>query len=182
MRFLFLFCLLLSFIGGCCTSTLNDPCNYLWKKQVKKLYNWIPADAEALKYAEEEPAARKYLQDLRAIPNIYAVSSKLLTDGFYWHSENVDFVAYPWVTIAGKRGDCDDFMALWESVLKYQGQTQKVHVESTEGGAHAMLLFWKSGVAYILSNLNVLGTGSPGTEESLIRLFYKDKTKCFVRY
>lgn len=145
--------------------------------------NWVQADAEALKYKDEEPAARAYLRDLREMSSVRAISIKLRNDGFHWRRERFDFTNYPWVTIAKRRGDCDDFVALWAAALKYKdGETSKVFVSSKEGGAHAMLLYRAGGTLYLLSNLDVLAVGRPGEEEELVRTFYGDKTKTIVIY
>jgi predicted transglutaminase-like cysteine proteinase len=153
-----------------------------WRVHVKKTYNWVMADSEAARYKDKEDASRAYLQELRKL-NVHAISTKIRADGFHWKKEVVDFTSYPWVTIARKRGDCDDFMLLWEAALKYKGgRTKRVSVTSKEGGAHAMLLFYTGNTLYLLSNMYVRGTGQPGEEEKLIRLFYQDKTDCWMLY
>jgi len=169
--------------SGCATT--KEQYAKLWFRDLERLYNWVQADNEARKYKEEESQARKYLEDVRAIPDPYAIASKLRGDGFHWAEERFDFVSYPWVTIARRRGDCDDFMELWKAIFKWRGKTERVFVASTGGTAHAMLLFTDTSappVLYLLSNVNVLGRGRPGEEEQLIRLFYRERTEYFVRY
>jgi hypothetical protein len=151
-------------------------------RDAERLYNWVLADAEAAKYKDEKPQARKYLQDLRALKTLYEVAFTIQKDGFHWKKENFDFTSYPWVTIARRRGDCDDFRELWRSALKGKGRTRRVFVNSTEGRAHAMLLFEGGDKLYLLSNTRVRGVGEPGGGEKLARLFYGDKTQCVVIY
>ena len=172
-------------IGGCLSCKQKAPFKKFWRAHFKKVYNWVLADSEALKYKDKETAARAYLQELRAIANMQVVASRIQSDGFQWHAESVDFTSYPWVTIARKRGDCDDYMLLWEAVVKYRGKTKRVSVSSTEDRSHAMLLFYPEGaptVLYALSNYRVLGQGRPGEEGALVRLFYGDKTDCYILY
>jgi hypothetical protein len=158
----------------------------MWLGHVEKLYNWLPADNEASKYRDRETASRAYLKELREIPSLYDISKKLRADGFRWHKEALDFTSYAWVTIARKRGDCDDFMQLWYDILKYRGgKLKRIYVTSTEGKAHAMLFFYDNKdptTLYILSNMYVRGKGKPGDEEDLLSKHYGDKTKCFVLY
>ena len=177
--------LLLALFAVGCTCETKEPFMKFHRQVMKKTYNWVLADNEASKYKDQEADARAYLKTLRETPNIYNVSQKMVTDGFKWHKEAVDFISYPWVTIARKRGDCDDFMALWEAVFKYKGgKTERVSVTSTEGKGHAMLLFFppSSNIFYLLSNAKVLTQMAKGKEEEAIRLFYGDKTDCFIRY
>lgn|GEM_PF-3508590 len=175
--------LLLLFAVGC-SCEIREPFLKLHKEFLQKTYNWVPADNEASKYRDREEAARAYLQEQRAVLNPYAISTRLKDDGFHWHKESFDFTSYDWVTVARKRGDCDDFMVLWESILKYQGDVIRVTVRSTEGRGHAMLLFYPkgSGHVYLLSNVGVRGMAPKGEEDALIRLFYGEKTDCYVTY
>lgn len=181
MRLLLILLLLLSSVGCCAT---EKAFRLAHEKFTRKLTNWIPADNEASKYKDKEEASRAYLQELRRAPTVYHVSTKIRADGFHWHKEAVDFVSYPWVTIARKRGDCDDFMALWAAALKYAGKTERVTVSSTGGGAHAMLLYVPTGseMMYILSNTVVLGSSPVADWRKLVKLFYREKTKCYLKY
>jgi predicted transglutaminase-like cysteine proteinase len=166
----------------CSCSAVETFATKAWVTHLGKMTNWVQADAEALKYKDEEPQARAYLANLRALSSVRAVSIKMRDDGFHWRREALDFISYPWVTIARKRGDCDDFVALWESVLKYkEGETKKVYVSSPEN-AHAMLLYRTGRTLYLLSNLDVWAVGDPGEEEELARAYYGDKTKTVVIY
>ena len=154
----------------------------LWVAHLEKMTNWIQADAEAMKYKTEENEARLYLKELREIEEINELSIKLKADGFHWKNEYVDFTSYPWVTIARRRGDCDDFTALWDAILKYRdGKTEKVFV-STSSSAHAMLVYNTGDKIYILSNLDIFRVGKPGEEEDLVGQFFGDKTKIILRY
>jgi len=167
-------------VSGCCT--IEDTASKFWLRHVEKMTNWIQADAEALKYREEEEAAREYLRLLRDLTTVQEVSARLKADGFHWRREALDFTNYPWVTIAKRRGDCDDFMVLWEAALKYkEGRTQKVFVASRTS-AHAMLLYTKSGTVWLLSNLDIFAVGIVGQEEEMIRKFYLDSTRKIVIY
>jgi len=180
-----LLAVLFSLLAVGCTCQQQKPFRKFWRQHIKKTYNWVLADSEAAKYQENETEARAYLRTLRGMDSPYAVANQLQTDGFHWHAESVDFTSYAWVTIARKRGDCDDFMCLWEAVLKYKGRTKRVSVSSKEDRAHAMLMFYPEGsptVIYLLSNSRVLGSGRPGDEDRLIRLFYGDKTDCYILY
>ena len=182
MRFL-LPLLLLTSVG--CTCATENAFRSIHRKFTAKLTNWVLADNEASKYKDEETEARAELREFRAMaPQVFRIAAELRARGFHWAKENVDFVSYPWVTIARKRGDCDDFMSLWEGVLKYAGKTKKVTVTSTEGGAHAMLLFVPTNGAtmYILSNTRVLGQGGVEEWERLVKLFYGEKTRCYLKY
>lgn len=174
--------ILLSSVG--CTCADKMAFRKFHRTVTLRLYNWVLADNEMSKYKDREAEARAYLGELRAIDSPFTIASKLRHDGFHWHKESVDFVSWAWVTIARKRGDCDDFMNLWEAIFKRKGKTEKVSVTSKEGGGHAMLLFTPQGTStlYILSNSRVLGTDGNGDFERLIRLFYRDKTDCFLRY
>lgn len=162
---------------GCCGV---DGFQKLYFERMEKLHNWVRADVEALKYKDKEPEARLYLQELRTL-GPHDVSNKLKRDGFHWRSEIGDFTNYPWVTIAGRRGDCDDFMVLWESILKDRGKTERVFVAGP-ASAHAMLLFTKDGMVLLLSNMDVFATGKPGEEDKMIRMFYGAGTVNFIRY
>jgi len=176
--------LLMSISGGC-TCTQKEVFMKVHRKYVKKLTNWVLADNEAKKYADEKVAARNYLADLRKIDNPSLISKKLVADGFRWHAENADFVSYPWVTIARKRGDCDDFMELWGSILKGTGKIERVTVtRKNSSSAHAMLLYrrYENDILYILSNLRVLGSTTTDDWESLVRLFYGNQTDCYIKY
>lgn len=150
----------------------------------KKLVNYVMANNEASKYKDEELASRDYLTELSKLDTVYRVASRLKVDGFSWHKEVVDFVSIPWVTVARKRGDCDDFMALWEEILKGLGVTKKVSVRSKDGRGHAMLLFNPTGSKtwYILSNTRVLGADALADTHRLIRLHYGENTDCFITY
>lgn len=180
MRYLFLLTILFSV--GCSCQTENA-FKKIWCGHVKKLYNWVLADNEASKYKDREAAARAYFGELRKLNDPRMVATKLRRDGFHWHKENVDFTSWAWVTIARKRGDCDDFMHLWEELAKgWEGRTKRVSVSSKDGGGHAMLLYYKSTLLFLFSNLRVLGKGVPGDEEDLIKKFYGDRTRCWIIY
>lgn len=166
----------------CGCSTVTESATRVWLRHLDKIGNWVQADAEALKYKAEEEAARAYLKELREIEDLNKISAKLVADGFHWRREAVDFTNYAWVTIAKRRGDCDDFAILWESVLKYRGKTERVFVSCLNGSAHAMLLFFEGDVYYLLSNLKVFSIGPVGKEEEAIRRFYGDDTGTIVRY
>lgn len=177
------FLMLLPILAVGCTCQMENLFRKAWDQHIQKTYNWVLADTEAAKYREEEDAARGYLQDLREADSLYVVAQRLQEDGFHWHRETTDFTSYPWVTIARKRGDCDDFMLLWESVVKYwDGESKRITVTSTAGGAHAMLFFYKDDLLFLLSNLRVLGAAKRGDEEDLIKLFYRDRTRCWIIY
>ena len=180
----FLIPLLAVLISGCLTCKQKEPFLRAHLTFIEKTYNWVQADVEAAKYRGEEDAARAYLKSLREVVTIPEVEVKLKADGFHWKREKLDFTSYPWVTIARRRGDCDDFMALWEAVVKYRGKTKRVFVSSVSGSAHAMLLFYPKGTTfvYLFSNTGILGMGGVGSEEQLVRLFYKEKTSCFILY
>jgi predicted transglutaminase-like cysteine proteinase len=152
-------------------------------KYVDGLTNWIQADSEASKYGDVESSARLYLQELRNMPFIN-IPAKLVADGFHWRAEAWDYTSYAWVTIAKRRGDCDDFREVWREALRYRGETWRVTVASTDLSAHAMLLFKPAGsnILYIMSNLNILGSRADDNWEALVRLFYGDKTGCYIRY
>lgn len=166
-----------------CTCQTDNLFREAWDAHIQKTYNWVFADNEAAKYKEDEAAARAYLQEIRGIENLYAVSTRLKADGFHWHEENIDFTSYAWVTIARKRGDCDDFMLLWEEIVKFRGGTSKrITVTSTDGRAHAMLFFYMGDILYLLSNMDVMGVGKSGDEENLVKLHYGDKTRCWIAY
>lgn len=172
---------LLLFTVGC-SCEIREPFRWLHDSFVQKIYNWVPADIEAAKYLDRETESREYLQMLRGLPTIYLQAEHLVKDGFHWHAENFDFTSYAWVTIARKRGDCDDFMELWREILKVKGETKRVTVTSGDS-AHAMLFFYDAhGNLYLLSNLQVLGTGKKGDEDRLVRLHYGDKTRCWIAY
>jgi len=174
-------CLILVLALGGCLS-VESFSTKLWSKHLDKTTNWVQADAEALKYKAEEAAARLYLQELRDLPSLDAVSIKLVYDGFHWRRELLDFTNYPWVTIAKRRGDCDDFMMLWAAILKYKtGEIRKVFVAS-DTGAHAMLLYESGFELYLLSNLKIFARGAPGDDDKLVRQFYGDKTRLVVIY
>lgn len=182
MRYLLISLLLFS-MG--CTCTQTKPFMKFHQAITKKLVNYVMANNEASKYEDEKEDSLALLRGFTALGDVFKISAKIRLDGFTWHKENVDFVSFPWVTVARKRGDCDDFMALWENVLESLGVTKKVSVRSTAGGGHAMLLFnpKESKTWYILSNTRVLGADSQGDTHRLIRLFYgKDKTACFIIY
>jgi hypothetical protein len=165
---------------GCITT---DEFTKMWLKHVEKSYNWIQADNEAMKYKDGEEEARKYLQDLRTMTDPYAISQKIVKDGFDWRAEVIDFTNYPWVTIAKKRGDCDDFAALWDATFKYRGKTERVYVAKRDhSSAHAMILYNDGVKLYILSNQYVLSVGGPDDGDKLIKLFYKEETGQFIRY
>jgi len=173
-------CLILVLVGGCLS--VEKISTTLWSKHLEKTTNWAQADAEALKYKAEEAEARLYLQELRDLPSLDAVSIKLVCDGFHWRREFLDFTNYPWVTIAKRRGDCDDFMMLWAAVLKYKtGEIRKVFVAS-DTGAHAMLLYESGFELYLLSNLKIFARGAPGDDDKLVRQFYGDKTRMVIIY
>lgn len=177
-------CFLLLFCG--CTCAQRKPFYKLWSKHLYKVHNWLLADTEAAKYKDREKAARNYLQELRKLKNPYTLSNKLKADGFHWSPELVDFTSYPWVTIAKKRGDCDDYMELWASIFKYRGgEIRRVYTVNDDGEGHVMLLYTSTDtppVLFCISNMNVLGQGALGHEEALIRLYFKDRTDCFIIY
>jgi len=174
-------CLILVLALGGCLS-VEKLSTKLWSKHLEKTTNWVQADAEALKYKAEEAEARLYLQELRDLPSLDAVSIKIVDDGFHWRRELLDFTNYPWVTIAKRRGDCDDFMMLWAAVLKYKaGNIKKVFV-SSDTSAHAMLLYDTGVDLYLLSNLRVFARGLPGDDNKLVRQFYGDKTRMVIIY
>ncbi len=167
-------------VCGC--NLIEPPVTELWLKHVEKMTNWVQADAEAAKYKDEESQARTYLQQLRAKETLQGMIAQLEVDGLHWHEEVLDFTSYPWGTIARRRGDCDDFMTLWEAVLKYkEGKTRKIFVAGPTS-AHAMLLYTKGDEIWILSNMRILAKGFPGQEEELARRFYGDKTKMVIFY
>ena len=182
MRLVVLLILAMFFAG--CTCQQKMAFRKFHKNVTFKLYNWTLADNEMSKYKDKEAEARAYLKALRVLDDPYKIATMLRADGFHWRKENVDFVSWAWVTIARKRGDCDDFMHLWEEILKRKGKTERVSVTSTGGGGHAMLLFIPNGstLLYLLSNVGVRARGLVGDHEKLIRLFYGNKTECFIRY
>lgn len=181
MKHITLLCLLLFLLG--CTCQQKAPFRKIWKKHISKTYNWIFADNEAAKYKKQEQEARAYLHQLRQEQDVYAISARLILEGFHWRKEVVDFTSYPWVTIARKRGDCDDFMVLWEAILKSSnGYTERLSVSSTDGRGHAMLLYFCKEKVYLLSNLVVLGRGKKEEIPTLIRRHYGSKTACWIRY
>ena len=181
MRYLFIL-LLLSSIG--CNSVDTRPFMRFHQQVTKRLVNYVMANNEAGKYKDEEASSRAYLLELSKLDTAYRVAAKLKADGFSWHKEAVDFVSIPWVTVARKRGDCDDFMALWEAILKDLGDTKKVSVRSKDGRGHAMLLFNPTGGTtwYILSNTTVRGVDALADTHRLIRLHYGENTDRFIIY
>jgi len=183
-RSLILVALSLGAVG--CTCQQKMTFRKAWRGHVMKAYNWVLADNEASKYRDREAAAREALRQYRLETSPYVVANRLRAEGFSWHAESLDFTSYPWVTIARKRGDCDDFMLLWEATLKYKdGRTRRVTVTSKDGGGHAMLLWYEGEPPlhlWLLSNLRVLARGSPGDEDDLVRRFYGDRTDCWIDY
>ena len=64
---------LLGVLCGCTTGSYKAG----WAKNnriyLKRLYNWVLADNEAAKYKDQEDLARKQLQTLREITNVYLI-------------------------------------------------------------------------------------------------------------
>jgi hypothetical protein len=174
---------LLIVLSGC--ASVDKTFRTIHETYTSKLTNWILADNEASKYKDEEDAARAYLRELRAMtgsgPRL--IANKLDAAGFHWHAEVLDFTSYPWVTIARKRGDCDDFMLLWESIYKDKGVTWRVIVGSKSGSGHAMLLYYDSALnrLYLLSNVGVFREGYLNDWETMVKAFYGDNTSCYIR-
>jgi hypothetical protein len=129
-----------------------------WKETI---WNPVIANIESAFWGRTK-AGDALFSELRAkAPEVYTISGMLNAKGFQWSGDplggSLDYRSFPRVTCARKRGDCDDYMALWEELLRGYGQCWYMHTFSKDSG-HAMCVFETNGMFYLLSNLSVYAT------------------------
>jgi len=167
-----------------CSGSVDSSMQKVWDRHIQKTCNWVQADSEAKKYADRENAARETLRFLQETRSPFVVAMFLNLWGFHWCSEKVDFTSYPWVTVARRRGDCDDFQALWLAVVsEWGGETKPGILQTCSGKMHAFLLWYETpSKVYLFSNQNLLGCGISGEEDVMLRAVYGDDTYGWFTY
>lgn len=169
--------MLLVFLTECSGPT--DPVlQRAWDQHLQRAWNWAQADVEACKYKAEEAEAAQQLQLLRGMYSPFLASAYLRMQGFHCRSEYVDFVSYPWVTLARRRGDCEDYQVLWEEIVSaWGGYSARGLTQNYNGKNHAFLVWYETDTKfYLFSNYALYGWGDKGKEDALVRSMYGDET------
>jgi hypothetical protein len=156
----------------------------LWNVYLERLWNWIPAGIQGLTYhRKKRKEAKRYIEQIRTfMPSVGHIASILVSDGFMWTSDPMggvlDFHQYPWVTVARRKGDCDDFAELWHTIVKgFKGAKAERVVTASKGwGFHKMCILTLNGKCYLLSNTSVAHVVSEDDKDKLLNLFYGDDT------
>lgn len=146
-----------------------------WIKE--KIYNPIFANIESAFWGRTREGDALFLELRANAPDVHAIAGMLNSKGFKWGSDplggSLDYRSFPRVTCARKRGDCDDYMALWEELLRGHGECWYMHTYTKTSG-HAMCVFKKGNGFYLLSNTQVYATSF--SRESFDRLFFGEQT------
>jgi len=151
-----------------------------WNKYVEPLYNWIPANIQALWYIKSRSRGRKTLAVLeQTAPNFKSIVTYLSVSGWKWQSDPLggalDFTSKPWVICAKKGGDCDDFARLWHHLLKPHGKVEYV-ITAKKYSFHEMMIFTQGDMCYLFSNLKLLKVSAVVRKDVFDKEFYGEDT------
>ena len=161
---------------------------YIWNVWLERYWNWIPAGIQGLTYSKEErQKAKKYLEQIKCfMPEINQIVCLLGEDGFHWSSDPMggvlDFHQHPWVTVARRTGDCDDFAELWYAIVKDFGKAERVVTASRGWSFHKMCILTMDEKCYLLSNTGVAKVVPEINKKQLETEFYGDNTWFTIVY
>lgn len=106
--------------------------------------------------SNERRSAERMLEKIRPM-SLMDCEIYLKENKFRWSKDPVngffDYVSEPWYTLLKKRGDCDDFAALWVALCnEYKCVQFSVH---TSDISHRMVCFRYENDYYIASNIDM---------------------------
>lgn len=149
---------------------------------------WSPFFAEIEK--RRFPNLYKQGREIRMGLKIYTVKQLceyLEQNDFRWESDplygSVDYESYPEITLAKKKGDCDDYSRLAVELLQdnYQ-KVWKLYCFGKLFDGHAVALFYNQNGWKVLSNTEFfdLGKDSTNIAERAAKLFYGDRLSSYA--
>lgn len=152
-----------------------------WNKYIQPLYNWIPANIQALWWIKHRKEGHEVLETLeKAAPNHKAIQNFMSLSKWAWMSDPLggvlDYTSKPWVICAKKGGDCDDFAELWHYLLKPHGDVEFLITGKRYTSFHKMTIFTTDGASYLLSNLKLFRMAPEENKKDLYDAFYGDDT------
>jgi len=155
--------------------------NRLWCAYLECIWNWLPANIQALKYRKQKKEALEFLERLKKLaPNYSAISRLLVDERFQWDQDPLggllDFHQKPWVTCARKAGDCEDFAYLWAEILVDLDKTEKLVSVSKKLKGHMMCIHLTGDMCYLLSNLREIKHVHTELKTTLETEFYREDT------
>lgn len=157
-----------------------------WNKYVEPLYNWIPANIQALWWLRQRKKGKSRLKLLKEMaPNTQNLLKYFESNEWGWQSDPLggalDFTSKLWVICVKKGGDCDDFAALWHHLMKPHGRVEML-ITGKKWSFHKMVIYTSTGVCYLFSNLKLFRVVPEERKHALYDAFYKDKTWFTVVY
>jgi len=157
----------------------------IWLKYLYPAWNITPAWVESWFY--DKRRGKDIFELLRGLaPDIGQMSNLMRARNFAWTSDPLggvlDFRSFAWVTCVRGKGDCDDWSVLWYRLLRHHGKVEKVYTKKKGGGGHAMTLFTRDGMCYLMSNLRVKAKTSEYEKDKLLTAFFGDDTDFSILY
>jgi len=152
---------------------------WIWLKFLDPVWNIFPAWIQSWSYDKKK--GKDIYHMLRSLaPDIQKIQNHMNALGFEWTSDplggSLDYHSFAWVICARGKGDCDDWAHLWYRLLRHHGKVEKMYTRKKGGGAHAMTIFTKGNVCYLLSNLRLRTKVGVLDKKLLLTNFYGEET------
>lgn len=151
---------------------------------------WYKASAalEAIFYLKHRKKSLKIIEEAKkTINNTRDMEEWYLKNEYKYISDKVDLSSYPWVVVARKGGDCDDFMSLSLEILSSKCECIPTLVYAKDGRGHAILIVKQNGTSQYtaLSNQERFTEKYGGIKyfnsiEDAANYTYGDQTRNFI--
>ncbi|MBD3261705.1 MAG: hypothetical protein GF334_08540 [Candidatus Altiarchaeales archaeon] len=126
---------------------------------IQRAWAIVTGSLEAIFYLGDRKKAKRKLKDAqKSIQHTLDLEFWYKREGISAYKRDwLDRWSFPWVTIAKKKGDCEDFMLLAHSILKKNLECHQCLVYGKKGGkrsGHAVLLVKEGDRWALMSNYN----------------------------
>lgn len=149
----------------------------VFSAHLRKPWDWAANTIVSLWYLKKRKQAKREIEEAKRTINTYSdLTAWYRAEKFVYRSESVDVTYRPWITVARRYGDCEDYAELAAEILggKYKGMLRGA-CQAKGGICHAFLVIPIDNQWAVLSN--TVYSGSYDTKEEAAQCFYhKDTT------
>ena len=144
---------------------------------IRKPWDWVANVVVSLGYLKKRKQAKREIEEARRTINTYPdLTAWYRAEKFVYRSESVDVTYRPWITVARRHGDCEDYAELAAEILdgKYKGMLRGA-CEAKGGICHAFLVIPIENKKWVAMS-NTISTGPFDTKEEAAQYFYHKNT------